>query len=64
MTRFAVTGTPDMTAVIDYDAAWDTWAAAGHEDCGGYKYDPGAGMISCACGEVIPHPAFPEGTAA
>ena len=42
--------------VIDYDAAWDAWADAGHEDCGGHEYHPGAGMVSCACGEVIPLP--------
>jgi hypothetical protein len=43
--------------MLDYDAAWDAWAAAGHDGHGGYKYDPGEGMISCACGEVIPGPA-------
>jgi hypothetical protein len=39
---------------LDYDAIWDAWAATGHDDCGGYMYKPAAGVIRCACGELIP----------
>jgi hypothetical protein len=42
---------------MDFDAAWDAWMAAGHGDCGGWKYDPGPAVISCACGTPIPVPS-------
>lgn len=42
---------------MDFDAAWDAWMAAGHGDCGGWKYDPGPAVVGCACGAVIPFPA-------
>jgi hypothetical protein len=42
---------------MDFDAAWDAWMAAGHGDCGGWKYDPGPAVIGCACGTLISIPA-------
>ena len=41
---------------MDFDALWDAWTAAGHENCGGWRFDPGqdGGVATCACGTVIP----------
>ena len=41
---------------MNFDAIWDAWAAAGHEECGGWRHDPGlgGGVITCACRTVIP----------
>jgi hypothetical protein len=41
---------------MDFDALWDAWTAAGHEECGGWRHDPGpgGGVITCACRTVIP----------
>jgi hypothetical protein len=41
---------------MDFDAVWDAWTAAGHENCGGWRFDPGqdGGVATCACGTVIP----------
>jgi hypothetical protein len=43
---------------FDFDAAWDAWAVAGHGECGGWRYDPGpdGGVVTCACGTIIPVP--------
>jgi hypothetical protein len=41
---------------LDFDAIWDAWTAAGHDVCGGWRFDPGpgGGVATCACGTVIP----------
>jgi len=44
--------------MTDFDAVWDAWAAAGHEECGGWRHDPGpgGGVVTCACGTIIQQP--------